>query len=285
MDPQINHKNQCKPRSGPVFAFSSFMKKLVLLFLLFSLGVSGVVPAQKKLRTIKNESFKPGEVLKFRIHYGFMDAGEAILEVKSDLKSFGGRDCYHVVGTGNTVGAFDWFFKVRDRYESVVDKDAILPWLFIRRVNEGGYIINQNVSFNHYKDSAYSEKKTISIPENTQDLISAFYYARTLDFANAKEGAIFPIMGYLDDATIPLNLKFLGRDEVKTKKGTFRCVKFRPMLQEGRVFKDQEDMTVWISDDKNRIPVRVQTDILIGSIKMDLVGFENLASEPAIIKN
>ena len=261
------------------------MKKLSILVLFFSIGIHTVVAAQKKLRSIKNDSFKPGEILKFRIHYGFMDAGEAILEVKNDLKNFGGRDCYHVVGTGNTVGAFDWFFKVRDRYESVVDKDAMIPWMFIRRVNEGGYIINQNVSFNHYKDSAYSEKKTISIPENTQDLISAFYYARTLDFANAKEGDIFPIMGYLDDATIPLNLKFLGREEVKTKKGTFRCVKFRPMLQEGRVFKDQEDMTVWISDDNNRIPVRVQTDILIGSIKMDLVGFENIASEPAIIKD
>jgi len=284
MDHPIYHPYQRNQRSGPVFASSPFMKKLILLFILFSFGASGVVPAQKKLRTIKNESFKPGEILKFRIHYGFMDAGEAILEVKSDLKNFGGRDCYHVVGTGSTVGAFDWFFKVRDRYESVVDKDAILPWMFIRRVNEGGYIINQNVSFNHYKDSAYSEKKTISIPENTQDLISAFYYARTLDFANAKEGDIFPIMGYLDDATIPLNLKFLGREEVKSKKGTFKCVKFRPMLQEGRVFKDQEDMTVWISDDKNRIPVRVQTDILIGSIKMDLVDFENLSNEPAITK-
>ena len=211
MDHPIHHSYYHNYRSGPVFASSPFMKKLILLFILFSFGASGVVPAQKKLRTIKNESFKPGEILKFRIHYGFMDAGEAILEVKSDLKNFGGRDCYHVVGTGSTVGAFDWFFKVRDRYESVVDKDAILPWMFIRRVNEGGYIINQNVSFNHYKDSAYSEKKTISIPENTQDLISAFYYARTLDFANAKEGDIFPIMGYLDDATIPLNLKFLGR--------------------------------------------------------------------------
>lgn len=284
MDHPIHHSYYHNYRSGPVFASSPFMKKLILLFILFSFGASGVVPAQKKLRTIKNESFKPGEILKFRIHYGFMDAGEAILEVKSDLKNFGGRDCYHVVGTGSTVGAFDWFFKVRDRYESVVDKDAILPWMFIRRVNEGGYIINQNVSFNHYKDSAYSEKKTISIPENTQDLISAFYYARTLDFANAKEGDIFPIMGYLDDATIPLNLKFLGREEVKSKKGTFKCVKFRPMLQEGRVFKDQEDMTVWISDDKNRIPVRVQTDILIGSIKMDLVDFENLSNEPAITK-
>lgn len=258
---------------------------LRIRFLILFLAACTITSAagQKKLRTLNHNAFRPGEVLKFRIHYGFMDAGEAILEVKPELKNFGNRDCYHVVGTGRSVGAFDWFFKVRDRYESVIDKDAMLPWLFIRRVNEGGYIINQNVSFNHYSDSAKSEKATISIPENTQDLVSAFYYARTIDFSNAKEGDIFPINGYLDDAIFPMNIKYIGKEEIKTKMGTFRCIKFRPMLVEGRVFKDNEDMTVWVSDDPNRIPVRVQTDILVGSIKMDLVGYENLANQPAIV--
>jgi len=262
------------------------MKVKILLFTLIILfSSSRVVAGQKTLRTVKNEAFNRGEVLKFRIHYGFLDAGEAILEVKKEVRTFAGRDCYHVIGTGRTLGAFDWFFKVRDRYESVIDQQGMMPWLFIRRVNEGGYKINQNVSFNHYKDSATSEKATIAIPEYTQDLVSAFYYARTLNFTNAKEGDQFEITGYLDDAIIPLNLKFLGREEVKTKKGTFRCIKLRPMLQEGRVFKEQEDMTVWVSDDKNRIPIRVQTNILIGSIKMDLTDYENLANTPAIVNN
>jgi len=235
-----------------------------------------------QLRTITNEAFRPGEVLKFRIHYGIIDAGEATLEVNKDYEVFGGRSCFHFVGSGRSVGAFDWFFKVRDRYESVVDTQALVPWFFIRRVNEGGYIINQNVHFNQFTDSAKSEKATISIPDNTQDLISSFYYARTLDLSQAKEGDIFPITGYLDDEVFPLNLKFLGRETIKSKKGTFRCIKLRPMLQEGRVFKDQEDMTIWVSDDKNKIPVRVQADILVGSIKMDLVDFSNLANPPAI---
>ncbi len=261
--------------------------KVRILFLAFFIFIisSQVVAGQKTLRTIKNVAFQRGEVLKFRIHYGFIDAGEAILEVKKDVRTFAGRDCYHVVGTGRTLGAFDWFFKVRDRYESVIDEQSMIPWLFIRRVDEGGYKINQNVSFNHYKDSATSEKATIAIPENTQDIVSAFYYARTIDFTNAKVGDQYEITGYLDDATLPLNLKFLGREELKTKKGTFRCVKLRPMLQEGRVFKEQEDMTVWISDDKNRIPIRVQTNILIGSIKMDLTDYENLLNPPALVKN
>ena len=241
-------------------------------------------PQNNSLRSISNVAFKPGESLTFRVHYGILDAGEAKLEEQSEMTNLGGRECYHVIGSGKSVGAFDWFFKVRDRYESVVDKNAMVPWLFIRRVNEGGYIINQNVSFNHFQDSAKSEKATISVPDNTQDLISAFYYARTLDFANAKVGDIFEINGYLDDKVFPLNLKFLGRENIKSKKGTFRCIVLRPMLQQGRVFKDQEDMTVWVSDDGNKIPVRVQTNILIGSIKMDLVDYSGLANSPAIVK-
>jgi thioredoxin-related protein len=255
-------------------------KIISLFFLIFSSII--VCAAQNELRQVKNEAFLPGEILKFRIHYGIVDAGEATIEVKKDLKNFGGRECYHFIGIGKSVGAFDWFFKVRDRYESIVDKEALIPWFFIRRVNEGGYIINQNVTFNHFNDSAKSEKATISVPDNCQDLVSAFYFARTLDFTGAKEGDIFEISGYLDDAIFPMNVKFVGRENIKSKKGTFRCLKLRPMLQEGRVFKDQEDMTIWVSDDKNKIPVRVQTEIAVGSIKMDLVDYENLANTPAI---
>ncbi len=242
-------------------------------------------PIQKHLRSIKNEAFKPGEKLTYKIHYGFIDAGEATLEVAREMKTFGGRACYRVTGSGKSVGAFDWFFKVRDTYESTIDTQAIIPWFFKRRVNEGGFIIKQDVTFNHYQDSAISEKKTIYIPANTQDLVSACYYARTLDFSHVKEGQIFEIQGYVDDQLIPLNIKCIGKEIIKSKKGQFHCLKFRPMLQQGRVFKKSESMTVWISDDKNHIPVRVQTEILVGSIKMDLVDFENLANEPAIVKD
>ncbi len=258
------------------------MKNILFIISLFIAGPLLAGDTINDLRKVSNEAFRPGEVLKFRIHYGILDAGEATLEIKQDIQKFGGRECYHFVGEGKSIGAFDWFFKVRDRYESVVDKQAIIPWFFVRRVNEGGYIINQNVSFNHYTDSAKSEKATIAIPDNTQDLISSFYYARTIDFTNAKVGDIFPINGYIDDEVFPMNLKFIGRETIKSKKGKFRCIKLRPMLQEGRVFKEQEDMTIWVSDDKNKIPVRVQTDILVGSIKMDLIDFSNLANAPAV---
>lgn len=270
---------------GTIFVNWVRMKKIIIIaFVMISLSAYSS-NGQKTLRTFNNSAFKPGEKLKFRIRYGFVDAGEAILEVDPTSPNLGGRDCYHVVGTGKTLGAFDWFFEVRDRYESIIDKQALIPWMFIRRVNEGGYIINQNVSFNHFKDSATSEKKTIPIPEYTQDLISSFYYARNIDFANAKEGDLFPVNCYLDDGIILLNLKFIGKEDINYKKGVFHCLKFHPILQEGRVFKEKEGMTIWISDDKNRIPIRLQTEILVGSIKMDLVDYENLNNAPAFVKN
>jgi Protein of unknown function (DUF3108) len=246
--------------------------------LLFLLTAGNIYGQQVPLRKINNQSFKPGEILEFRIHYGVIDAGEARLEIKEKIHTINDRSSYHVVGTGYTTGAFDWFFKVRDRYESYIDKDAIIPWIFVRRVDEGGYTISQDVTFNHYQKTATSAKLTIPVPENIQDLVSAFYYARTLDYTNAKIGATFPITAYLDDEVFSLTIKYIGKEVVKTKLGTFNCIKFRPMLLQGRVFKEEEDMTVWVTDDDNRIIVRAEASILVGSIKMDLKGYSGLAN-------
>ena len=243
-----------------------------------------VIAQDTKLRTVENRAFRSGEVLEYRVHYGIIDAGEARLEVMPEKKSIGPREVFHVVGTGQTKGAFDWFFKVRDRYESFIDSQALIPWLFIRRVNEGGYKINQDVAFNHVKNIAVSKKATIATPKNVQDLISAFYYARTLDYTNAQKGDVFEIAAYLDDAIIPVKFVYVGKEDLKTKFGTIRCMKFHPQLLEGRVFKNKDDMTLWVSDDENKIPVRAQVEILVSSVKMDIKGFSGLANELTALK-
>lgn len=260
------------------------MRHSFILAGLLILMLSADVLAQKEFREHKNTAFKLGEVLTYRVHYGFIDAGEARLEVLPEMKSFGTRPCYHVVGTGVSVGAFDWFFKVRDRYESYVDSQSIMPWYFVRRVDEGGYKISQNVTFNHYKNVVVSEKSTLTMPEYLQDLMSAFYYARTVDFSSLKIGDIVPIKAWLDDALIPLDVKFVGREKIKTKFGTINCIVLHPALQQGRVFKDTEDMTLWISDDQNKIPIRAQANILVGSIKMDLKNYQGLVGELIVKK-
>lgn len=252
------------------------MKKIIASGLVFVL-LYGASLAQDLLSRVDNQAFKPSEVLEYRVHYGFVDAGVAKLEVDPVVKNIGGRSCYRVVGTGKSVGAFDWFFKVRDHYESYIDAESLVPWLFIRRIEEGGYSKKQNVSFNHYKKTATSEKKTIATPGQVQDLISAFYYARTLDFTSAAVGDTFLINCYLDDETFPMVIKYTGKQKIKTKAGTFQCIVFKPFLLEGRVFKEKEGMTVWVTDDKNRIPVRAQAEILVGSIKMDLTKYSGLS--------
>ena len=252
--------------------------RLIYIWMLFPLSLFGDVMAQTQLRTVTNKAFKPGETLDYRIHYGLIDAGEARLQVKSTTYKVKDRLAYHVVGTGKTLGAFDWFFKVRDRYESYIDTEALIPWIFIRRIEEGGYKKSQDVNFDHYNRTAKSNTTTIPVPENVQDLVSAFYYARNIDFASATPGQVFPLKAYLDDEVFPMNIKYIGKEDIKTKLGTFRCIKFRPMLLQGRVFKEEEDMTVWVTDDLNRIVVRAQAEILVGSIKMDLKSFDGLAN-------
>jgi hypothetical protein len=238
-----------------------------------------IVENAGELRVANNEAFKKGEMLKFRLHYGFIDAGEAVLQVMNEDREIGGRKVYHMVGVGYSKGSFDWFYKVRDRYETYVDEKALVPWIFIRRVDEGGYIINQDYIFNQFKHKVdIGGGKVFDTPEHVQDMLSAFYYARSLDFSNAKAGDIYTIPAFVDKEVYPMKIKYVGKETIKTDLGKFRCLKFRPVVQKGRIFKKEEDLNVWITDDKNHIPIRAQANILVGSIKMDLIQYSGLAN-------
>ena len=234
------------------------------------------------LRTQPNEAFIRGEKLTYRMHYGFINAGEVVMQVTDENKLIGGRNTFHVVGTGYTNSSFDLFFSVRDKYESYIDEDAIVPWLFMRRVNEGGYKISQNEIFNHNKHTMDKDGKCFDVPENVQDMTSAFYYARTMDFSNAKAGDVFQFPCFVDDTVWPLRIKYIGKETINSDIGKIRCIKFHPVVQKGRVFKKEEDMTAWISDDKNKIPVRAEAKIAVGSVKMDLTEYSGLANPLAL---
>ena len=227
--------------------------------------------------------FKRGEILKYRVHYGYFDAGIAQIEIKKEQNRANGRDVMHIVGTGISVGAFDWFFKVRDRYESYIDAHTMQPLKFIRRVNEGGYIINQDYVFLPEENKVKTETENVyEIPEGTQDMLSAFYYARTFNFDTAKPGDVYTILSFVDEEVYPLKIKFLGRENKKVNGKTYKCIKFCPVVQKGRIFKHEEDMLVWVTDDKNKIPVMAQAKILVGSIKMELDEYSGLAHPLAV---
>jgi len=233
-------------------------------------------------RKIRNTAFAPGERLVYRLSYGVIDAGEAVLTVDQSERSVKGRKLWRVRGVGKTISAFEWFYKVHDVYESHMDAEGMFPWLFIRRVNEGGYIINQDYTFyQHKKIVDNGDGKKYKVPSMVQDMISSFYYARTIDYANAKKGDVFTVNIFLDNELYPTKIKYMGKQVVKIRKGKYRCMKFVPVVQEGRVFNSEEDLTVWITDDANRIPILAKAKIKVGSLKMHLVDWENLKNTMA----
>jgi len=228
-------------------------------------------------RAVVNRSFDVGEQLSYRIHYGFVDAGTAQLTVEESPYMFAGRSAYRIVGKGWSEGSVDWFFKVRDHYETYVDKQGLFPYRFVRNCDEGGYHIQQDYMF--YPDRrAFKNVKGegYNSPEFLQDMLSAYYYARTLDYSSARVGQVFTVTTLVDDEIYPLKMKYIGKETITVDAGTFRCLKFVPIIQTGRVFEEEQDLTVWITDDLNHIPVLAKAEILVGSIKMELKDFRGV---------
>ena len=236
-----------------------------------------IIKKVEQYRTIQHSAFKVGEKLTYRLHYGVIDAGEATLEVKKTDKKVKGRELLHVVGKGRTLGAFNWVFKVRDRYESYLDAEGVFPWMFIRRVDEGGFKINQDYIFKQDKKQVKTQdKKTFDTPFGIQDMLSSFYYTRTLDFSKAKINDEYSMNMFIDNEIFPFKIKYLGKETIKTRKGKFDCIKLRPIMMKGRVWEDEESMTIWVTNDANKIPILLKTKIAVGSIKATLTNWEGL---------
>jgi hypothetical protein len=256
------------------------MKKI--LFLLLFISTVSFNSAQKP------EAYDTGEWFKFRIHYGFVNAGYATLEVKEAVKN--NKKVYHAIGKGYTVGMSRFFFKVDDNYESYFDKITNKPYQFVRKIDEGGYTKNQEGFFNQDANTVlvkdYKKKKEASFPvtENVQDILSTFYFLRNHPNINKlKVGESVVVDMFFDDEVFKFKLKFIGKEDIKTKFGTVPSMIFRPYVQSGRVFKEEESLTVWISDDDNKLPLRIKASLAVGSLKADIDGFKGLKN-PFVVK-
>ncbi|HMB65111.1 MAG TPA: DUF3108 domain-containing protein [Eudoraea sp.] len=263
------------------------MKRIATLILVL---LSAAVSAQNGGGSSYSESaFKPGEWLRFRLHYGFLNASYATLRVKSAKVK--GVPVYHVIGEGKTTGFASLFFKVDDRYESYFDKEDGRPYKFVRKIEEGGYTKDIEIEFDHDNDVAVlndkknKKKFNFTLQDSIQDLISAFYFLRNnYEAEDLVEGKDIELkLLYDDDGIFKFRLKYLGMEILKTKYGKVECLKFRPYVQSGRVFKEQESLSLWVSNDLNKIPVRIKADLAVGSIKADLDGYNGLKNQFRII--
>ena len=250
--------------------------KIVATFLIILTGFS--LKAGDEFCGIKNTAFMQGELVTMKVYYNTMGlyiaAGEATFS--TELEKFNGRPTYHCVGTGKSYSFFDNFFKVRDRYETYIDTSTMLPIKFIRDVNEGGHKIYNNVTFNHSAGTAVTTNGVYKIPGCIQDVVSAMYYARNINFDKYKVNDKIPFDMFMDDEVNHLYLRYMGKETVKTRYGKFYSIKLKPLLIKGSVFEGGEKMNVWISDDPNRLVLRVESPISVGSVKVDMMEYKNL---------
>ena len=231
------------------------MRGLVLIFILF--GVTTF--SQTKI------PYKVGEYSAYHISFGGIKVGSAELEIERQV-NIDGISTFHIIGKGKTAVFFDWFFKVRDVYETYLDTSRIVPVQFIRDIYEGGYQKYQLYNFKHNDSVVFSRDKKYKIHSNTQDMLSALFYARTFkkEKLNKKKSFFVPI--FMDEENYSLEILYLYNEYVKTDFGVINCMVFKPKMQEGRVFQNGEKMKIWISDDKNRLLIKAEAEIWAGRI-------------------
>jgi hypothetical protein len=248
-----------------------------LFFFLFPI----MVFSQNEFRKVENETFLPGEFLKYRIFYdswmtSWMTAGYGTIEIDPKFETTNGRETYHITVKGNSAGLFTVFYKVRDRFESYIDKEGMMPLKFVRRTHEGNYKRDDDVLFDQVRHIAQSKRATQKIPPYVQDIVSSFYYVRTLNFDSAKVNDTYNIDFFLDDSIYHSAIVFLGREWVNTDFGKIYCMKFKPRVAVGEVFQDPYPMELWVSDDLNKIPVMMRSAVFVGSVRIELVEFRGL---------
>ena len=251
-------------------------RKLFIFFLLITMGMR--LNAGADFCGIRNACFSSGEKIILKVYYNalgiYVDAGTAIFN--ANLENYNGKTVYHAVGEGYSNSSYDWIFKVRDRYETYMDTATLKPYRFIRNVEEGKYKKLENASFNHEANSVVTTKGVIKAPDCVQDVISAVYYARNINFESYAVNDKINLNVFLDDEIHSIYVRYMGKETIKTRYGKFRAIKFKPLLIKGSMFEGGEKMTVWVSDDANHLPLRIESEIVVGSVKVDMMGYRNL---------
>jgi hypothetical protein len=229
-----------------------------------------------EFRKLPNNAFREGEKLTFDVKYGFVTAGIATMHIPK-IKRISGRDAYHVTFEVNSVPSFDIFYKVRDRYETYIDVEGLFPWRFEQHIREGNYSRDFSAFFDQRKGKAKTSEGEYDIPKYVHDIVSAFYFARTLDYSGMKKGDKIHLQNFYKDKVYDLDVVYHGKETIEVAAGKFDCIIVEPLVQEGGLFKSEGNIVIWLTDDNIKMPVRVKTKVVVGAIDADLTSFEGLA--------
>lgn len=253
-----------------------FRRIYPLIFLLLPFFMSAQNTAE--FRKIENNAFKVGEKLTFDVKYGFVTAGIAVMEIPK-MKKISGRDAYWVNFQVNTVPSFDWMFKVRDKYETYIDSDGLFPWRFEQHIREGSYSRDFSAFFDQRKGKAKTTEGEYNIPKYVNDILSAFYLARTYDYSKLRVNDRIKLENFYKDKTYDLDVRYLGKETIQVPAGKFECIIVEPLVKEGGLFKSEGSIIVYLTNDDVRMPVRVKTKVVIGSIDADLTAYQGISGQ------
>jgi len=252
------------------------MKNGYFLFSMIFISIQYAASAQTADKS--NYAFQPQEKISYKVYYNviglYVHAGSATFTTASE--KWQDQDVFHVVGEGSTNPKYDWIFKVRDRYESYFTTTDLQPLKFVRNINEGSYKKREEITFNRKANTAITNEGVYATPQNVQDVVSMMYYLRNINYDQYKEGDKIPFSMFLDNKVYNMYIHYIGKETIKTKYGKFNAIKLKPLLLKGNIFDGGEKMTVWITNDANHIPVRIESPIVVGNVKIDLMHYENL---------
>jgi hypothetical protein len=251
---------------------------LILIGFLTAFTFDSEKQGKDDFRKIENKAFKVGEKLTFDVKYGFVTAGVATMEIPS-IKKISGRNAYHVLFEVNTVPSFDWMYKVRDRYETFIDTEGLFPWRFEQHIREGGYSRDFSAFFDQRKGKAKTSEGEYEIPKYVNDIVSAFYLARTFDYSDMKVNERINLKNFYKDKVYDLDVRYLGRETIEVPAGKFDCIIVEPLVLEGGLFKSEGNIIIWLTNDQLKIPVKVETKVVIGSIDAELTNYKGLAGK------
>jgi len=248
---------------------------LLFILLLQALYVNGQEIFNPPIK--HNTAFVAGEKITYQIKYGFIVGGITTLSLEE--VTYKGKSVFHAFAIGETTGMAETIYGVKDIYESWFDKNTNLPYKQVRNIKEGHYKQYNEVTYNRKNNTVESQLSGVhQVPENILDLSSTFYYIRRIDFSKIKEGDVVLVNMYFADEIFPFRLRYRGKETVRTKFGKISCLKISPVVETGRMFKKDDDLTVWFTDDDNRLPVMVRMDIrIVGNVFLKLVNYENTA--------
>jgi hypothetical protein len=259
------------------------MKILILISALFFCLSSFNTHLGDYKSIVNIHSFLKGEVLTYRLHYGVFTAGEASVWVNPEIKKVRGKDCYSFNIKGKTTGAFAAVMTIEDEWKSYVDTCSMSPVQFSREIIENSYYLKERVDFDRNNANVTWEKRdrvqkheNFEVPTNVHDIVSAYYFLRNIDYSKMKIGQRTSVKAFFEDKLYDFEVEYMGKDIVKTKLGKVNAIRLIPIMPDNELFEGNDAIQFWLSDDKNKIPLKVKAKMFVGAVEVDIKDYTGL---------